>query len=96
MDRQGESEENDKPVDEEEQKLRVRLIETLNLGAFRSWSIGFYVFMLSCKNLPPDTQIRRDAGLVRSGRFFGGLVNDIKRKKPHYLSDFRWQKIKAM
>ena len=31
MDRQGESEENDKPVDEEEQKLRVRLIETLNL-----------------------------------------------------------------
>ena len=38
-----------------------------------------------------DPKTRRDAGLVRSGRLFGGLINDIKRKKPHYLSDFRWQ-----
>ena len=41
----------------------------------------------------PLTQIRQDAGLVRSGRLFGGLLNDIKRKKPHYLSDFRSSKI---
>ena len=40
-----------------------------------------------------DSQTRRDAGLVRSGRLFGGLINDIKRKKPHYLSDFRWQNV---
>ena len=26
---------------------------------------------------------------MRSGRFFGGLLNDIKRKKPFYLSDFK-------
>ncbi|CAD5125304.1 DgyrCDS13545 [Dimorphilus gyrociliatus] len=30
-----------------------------------------------------------DATLVRSGRLFGGLVQDIKRKAPHYLSDFK-------
>ena len=33
--------------------------------------------------------MRQDAGLVRSGRLFGGLINDIKRKKPFYLSDFK-------
>lgn len=32
---------------------------------------------------------REEAGLVRTGRFFGGLINDIKRKKPFYLSDFK-------
>ena len=26
---------------------------------------------------------------MRTGRLFGGLINDIKRKTPHYLSDFR-------
>lgn len=25
---------------------------------------------------------REEAGLVRTGRIFGGLINDIKRKKP--------------
>ncbi|XP_071744284.1 electroneutral sodium bicarbonate exchanger 1 isoform X37 [Lepeophtheirus salmonis] len=32
---------------------------------------------------------RENSGLTRSGRFFGGLINDIKRKKPFYLSDFK-------
>ena len=27
--------------------------------------------------------------MVRSGRLFGGLINDIKRKKPWYFSDFK-------
>ena len=27
-------------------------------------------------------QSRTAAGLVRSGRLFGGLINDIKRKRP--------------
>lgn len=27
--------------------------------------------------------------LKRTGRLFGGLVNDIKRRYPHYVSDFR-------
>ena len=32
--------------------------------------------------------MREASGLVRTGRFCGGLINDIKRKKPFYLSDF--------
>ena len=28
------------------------------------------------------------SGLVRTGRLFGGLIDDFKRKRPHYLSDF--------
>ncbi|KAB7498207.1 Electroneutral sodium bicarbonate exchanger 1 [Armadillidium nasatum] len=32
---------------------------------------------------------RVDAGLTRSGRLFGGLVNDLKRKIPWYLSDYK-------
>ena len=32
--------------------------------------------------------MREASGLVRTKRFFGGLLNDIKRKKPFYLSDF--------
>lgn len=32
---------------------------------------------------------REESGLSRSGRLFGGLVNDIKRKAPFYLSDFK-------
>lgn len=32
---------------------------------------------------------RIESGLTRSGRLFGGLINDIKRKKPWYLSDYR-------
>lgn len=31
---------------------------------------------------------RKQNGLVRSGRWFGGLINDVKRKLPHYKSDF--------
>eukprot|EP00058_Branchiostoma_floridae_P019744 XP_002605234.1 hypothetical protein BRAFLDRAFT_126597 [Branchiostoma floridae] len=27
--------------------------------------------------------------LKRTGRFFGGLIDDVKRKAPHYLSDFK-------
>nr|XP_029727276.1 sodium-driven chloride bicarbonate exchanger isoform X12 [Aedes albopictus] len=32
---------------------------------------------------------REESGLSRTGRLFGGLINDLKRKKPFYLSDFR-------
>ncbi|XP_058802659.1 electroneutral sodium bicarbonate exchanger 1 isoform X2 [Phymastichus coffea] len=32
---------------------------------------------------------REESGLSRTGRLFGGLVNDIKRKAPFYLSDFK-------
>uniref|UniRef100_T1DCB7 Anion exchange protein n=1 Tax=Cupiennius salei TaxID=6928 RepID=T1DCB7_CUPSA len=31
---------------------------------------------------------REESGLKRSGRLFGGLINDVKRKLPWYLSDF--------
>ena len=32
--------------------------------------------------------MREAYGLVRTQKHFGGLLNDIKRKKPFYLSDF--------
>jgi hypothetical protein len=31
-----------------------------------------------------EIKIRASTGLVRSGRIFGGLINDIKRKAPWY------------
>jgi len=36
-----------------------------------------------------EQKLREEAGLVRSGRLFGGLINDVKRKAPWYLSDFK-------
>ena len=36
-----------------------------------------------------ERKLREEAGLVRTGRFCGGLINDIKRKKPWYWSDFK-------
>ena len=30
-----------------------------------------------------------DPGLVFTGRFCGGLIDDLKRKAPHYWTDFR-------
>ena len=32
--------------------------------------------------------LRREAGLVRSGRLFGGLINDFNRKRVFYWQDF--------
>ena len=32
--------------------------------------------------------MREQSGLVRTGRPFGGLLQDLKRKIPHYPSDF--------
>ncbi|XP_025156325.1 sodium bicarbonate cotransporter 3 isoform X12 [Harpegnathos saltator] len=32
---------------------------------------------------------REESGLARSGRLFGGLINDVKRKVPFYWSDFK-------
>ncbi|XP_059080880.1 sodium bicarbonate cotransporter 3-like isoform X1 [Tigriopus californicus] len=39
------------------------------------------------EEIDEDRRMREQSGLVRSGRLFGGLIEDIKRKKPHYLSD---------
>ena len=36
-----------------------------------------------------ERKMREDSGLTRTGRLFGGLVNDIKRKKKWYISDFK-------
>jgi len=33
-----------------------------------------------------EMKIRSSTGLVRSGRIFGGLINDIKRKAPWYTA----------
>ncbi|XP_055548534.1 sodium bicarbonate cotransporter 3 isoform X11 [Wyeomyia smithii] len=32
---------------------------------------------------------REESGLSRTGHLFGGLINDLKRKKPFYWSDFK-------
>ncbi|XP_068974843.1 electroneutral sodium bicarbonate exchanger 1 isoform X3 [Bombus flavifrons] len=36
-----------------------------------------------------EQKLREESGLSRTGRLFGGLVNDIKRKVPFYFSDFK-------
>ncbi|XP_033608237.1 electrogenic sodium bicarbonate cotransporter 1 isoform X3 [Cryptotermes secundus] len=36
-----------------------------------------------------EQKLREESGLSRSGRLFGGLINDIKRKSPWYWSDFK-------
>lgn len=33
--------------------------------------------------------MREESGLSRTGKLFGGLINDIKRKKPWYIADFK-------
>ncbi|XP_034128384.1 electroneutral sodium bicarbonate exchanger 1 isoform X3 [Drosophila guanche] len=36
-----------------------------------------------------EARLREESGLSRTGRLFGGLINDVKRKVPFYWSDFR-------
>ncbi|XP_055680759.1 sodium-driven chloride bicarbonate exchanger isoform X2 [Lutzomyia longipalpis] len=36
-----------------------------------------------------EARIREESGLSRTGRLFGGLINDLKRKAPFYVSDFK-------
>ncbi|XP_015432862.1 PREDICTED: electroneutral sodium bicarbonate exchanger 1 [Dufourea novaeangliae] len=36
-----------------------------------------------------EQKLREESGLSRTGILFGGLINDIKRKVPVYLSDFK-------
>ncbi|XP_060822757.1 electrogenic sodium bicarbonate cotransporter 1 isoform X7 [Bombus pascuorum] len=36
-----------------------------------------------------EQKLREESGLSRTGRLFGGLINDIKRKVPFYFSDFK-------
>lgn len=36
-----------------------------------------------------EARQREESGLSRSGRLFGGLINDVKRKTPWYITDFK-------
>ncbi|XP_034668440.1 sodium bicarbonate cotransporter 3 isoform X15 [Drosophila subobscura] len=36
-----------------------------------------------------EARLREESGLSRTGRLFGGLINDVKRKVPWYWSDYR-------
>ncbi|XP_043467162.1 sodium bicarbonate cotransporter 3 isoform X2 [Leptopilina heterotoma] len=36
-----------------------------------------------------EQKLREESGLSRTGRLFGGLINDVKRKTPFYFSDFK-------
>ncbi|XP_045760766.1 sodium bicarbonate cotransporter 3 isoform X5 [Maniola jurtina] len=36
-----------------------------------------------------EARLREESGLARSGKLFGGLINDLKRKMPWYWSDFK-------
>ena len=39
-------------------------------------------------NEPDEQKVREESGLSRTGRLFGGLINDVKRKLPWLWSDF--------
>ena len=53
------------------------------------WKIFFLAMILISQVLDDDRRDREASGLVRTGRIFGGLIDDIKRKKKHYISDFK-------
>ncbi|KAH0953671.1 hypothetical protein HN011_005095, partial [Eciton burchellii] len=36
-----------------------------------------------------EEKLRKESGLERTNRLFGGLINDVKRKIPFYISDFK-------
>lgn len=36
-----------------------------------------------------ESKVRETSGLYRTGRLFGGLINDVKRKVPWYWSDYK-------
>ncbi|XP_059350576.1 sodium-driven chloride bicarbonate exchanger-like isoform X2 [Daphnia carinata] len=36
-----------------------------------------------------ESKVRETSGLYRTGRLFGGLINDVKRKLPWYWSDYK-------
>ncbi|XP_037958639.1 sodium bicarbonate cotransporter 3 isoform X2 [Teleopsis dalmanni] len=36
-----------------------------------------------------EQRLREESGLSRTGRLFGGLIDDVKRKAPWYWSDFK-------
>ncbi len=40
------------------------------------------------EEIDEDRRMREASGLVRTKKFFGGLLNDLKRKRPSYVSDF--------
>ncbi|WAR09936.1 S4A8-like protein [Mya arenaria] len=40
-------------------------------------------------DIPGEGEGHNDPTLIRTGRIFGGLINDIKRKLPWYLSDYK-------
>ena len=44
-----------------------------------------YLLMYICV---VNYRMRVASGLVRTKKWFGGLLNDIKRKKPFYITDF--------
>ena len=41
------------------------------------------IFILASGNSPMS-----DQGLERTGKFCGGLIADIKRRKPYYVDDY--------
>ena len=46
--------------------------------------VGFYHFTALLEKRDPFGD-----PLKRTGRLFGGLINDVRRRFPHYLSDFK-------
>lgn len=48
-----------------------------------SFSNSFFYFLLDEEKKPPS-----DDPLQRTGRPWGGLINDLKRRYPFYVSDF--------
>ncbi|XP_050497352.1 electroneutral sodium bicarbonate exchanger 1-like [Diabrotica virgifera virgifera] len=46
-------------------------------------------FIIAVDGDTEEQRLREYSGLVRTGVLFGGLVNDVKRKVPFYVSDFK-------
>jgi hypothetical protein len=66
-----------------------RFLYTLGISRVESGKLNDTEHAASCINQDELVAHEDDESLKRTGRLFGGLINDIKRKSVFYVSDFR-------
>jgi len=69
-------------------KIRIEPPSTIQSQDFRKKPESSKVIKSQKSIEDEEEKIRIESGLTRTDRLFGGLINDIKRKAPWYLSDF--------
>lgn len=69
-----------------DEQFRYEAGEAADAGAFLR-AIERFTARTAVPTIVPELRIPE--GLVYTGRLFGGLVGDVRRRLPHYLSDFR-------